>query len=444
MAFAAGAQLNLNFESGSLGSPVTRRAGASLARAYARSGAYGCRLNPAGTPSRVAYLVVDRRGFTLNRPYATYSMYFRLVTAPKGSDTYMNLFEIGSTSTASTKSKSQFTVFFRHNRMVCDFGWNEAMDLGPVPALGAWHQIQAVVHFGGTRYTAHVCVDKQRPKTLTSANNKSPEKVRVLWVHYPSAPVDYVMDVDEIKMSTSATEPDFFAPPVAARAATTTFRESFERGAAGTQPTSTNTSYDESIGDRGVDNGTIAAAFATGGIHGHCVKFSNTRITTNAFGFLGKRVGTTKVLYLRRYYKLDVLPRYRMSVLLYKFGGGGNGQLGGTHNGSFAFGGSGQSHRFTLVNNNANASVSKSTVPVNSWFRVETKIDFSSGTGYQTARLFLHGNVNGATPDETLTARLTGSYSDYVEDGILTNPNVKVNVRIDEAANGKGWLGPAS
>ena len=95
MAFAAGAQLNLNFESGSLGSPITRREGASLAP-FARSGAYDRRLNPAGTHSRLGYLVVDRRGFTLNRPYATYSMYQRLMSAPKGSNTYMNPFEIGA------------------------------------------------------------------------------------------------------------------------------------------------------------------------------------------------------------------------------------------------------------------------------------------------------------------------------------------------------------
>ena len=145
---------------------------------------------------------------------------------------------------------------------------------------------------------------------------------------------------------------------------------------------------------------------------------------------------------MRRYYYLDVLPAYRTSVLLYKFGGTGNGQLGGTHNGSFAFGGKSQSYKFTLVNNNTNSTVSQSVVPLNSWFRVEVELDFTSGTGVQTVQLFLGSNVNGTTPDETLTSTLTGTYTDYIEDGILTNPNVKINVRVDEAVNGSNWVGP--
>lgn len=440
-AFATDAQLDLTFENGSLGSPITKYVGASLGAGYAHTGSYGCRLDPATTTNHVACLEVDRRGFALGQPYATFSMWFRLVTVPNRSDTYMNLFEIGSTSTAAPKSR--FTVSFRKNRLVCDFDWNETLDLGPLPEVGEWHQIQAIVHFGATLYTAHVSLDGGSPVTLTSADDKTPQYVKILWVHYPATAVDYTMDVDEIKMSTSATAPDFLDPPAAGPAAAG-FNESFEAGAVGSQPTAANTAYDQSIGDQGDSNGTIAAAFVTGGVAGHCVNFWNTSITKHAFGFLGKRVGMTKAMYFRRYYKLDVLPRYRMSVLLYKYGGTGNGQLGGTHNGSFAFGGGGQSYRFTLVNNNTNTAMSAATVPLNSWFRVETKVDFTSGAGYQTVRLFLGDNVNGTIPDETLTAPLTGGYTDYVEDGILTNPNVKVNVYIDEATNGSKWLGPVS
>jgi hypothetical protein len=143
-------------------------------------------------------------------------MYFRLVTLPKPTDNYMNLFEIGNTSTATTKS--QFTVFFRNNRLVCDFGWKETMDIGPVPTDGGWHLIQAVVHFGSTTYTAQVSYDGSAARTLTSANDKTPESVRILWIHYPGKAVDYTMDVDDVQMSTADTLPDFFiqpAPPAA-------------------------------------------------------------------------------------------------------------------------------------------------------------------------------------------------------------------------------------
>ncbi len=177
-------------------------------------------------------------------------------------------------------------------------------------------------------------------------------------------------------------------------------------------------------------------------MRGLCARFYNTKIATSTFGFLGKRVNRQTRIYLRRYYHLDVHPPYRTSVLLYKFNGNGNGQLGGTHNGSFAFGGNGQSHKFTLVDNNTNVTVSRSVVPLRAWFRVEAELDFTSGTGVHTVRLFLGGNVNGTTPDETLSGHLTGTYTDYIEDGILTNPNAKINVRVDEAVNGSAWIGP--
>jgi len=184
--------------------------------------------------------------------------------------------------------------------------------------------------------------------------------------------------------------------------------------------------------------------FDGSGYRGHAARFYNTWLVKNAFGFLGRRIGPTKVIYFRRYYRLDAHPAYRTSVLLYKYGGSGNGQLGGTHNGSFAFGGSSQSYKFTLVNNNTNTTTSKATVPLNAWLRVEVKLDFTSGTGRQTVRLFLGSNVGGTYPSETLSGPLTGPYADYVEDGILTNPNRYLNVKIDSAVNGTSWVGPAS
>jgi hypothetical protein len=444
--YATTPQVDLDFESGSLGPPLTYYTGAAVAGAYAHTGSYGCRLNPTTTTHNLACLEVNRKGFALNLPYVTYSMWFRLVTHPRPTDTYMNLFEIGTTSAVSPKS--QFTVYFKNNRLICDFNYDETMDLGPMPAIGEWHVIQAVVYYGSTTYTAQVSYDGAATLTLTSANDKTPETVAVLWIHYPTTAVDYTVDVDEIQMATSASKPDFLGtppvptPPPPPPPATQTFAESFEGGAVGTQPTSANTAYDQWLGSRGDGDGTIAASFDASGVRGHCARFYNTAIALNAFGFLGKRVNPQTVIYLRRYYLIDVLPTYRTSVLLYKYGGTGNGQLGGTHNGSFAFGGAAQSHKFTLVNNNTNSTLSRSTVPLNAWFRAEAELDFTSGTGIQTVRLFLGSNFNGTTPDETLTANLTGPYTDYLEDGILTNPNVKINVRIDEAANGTIWPGP--
>lgn len=436
-------QLVLDFEEGVIGAPVTSYGGASVASDYAHRGSYGCRLRPTAATDSTAYLEVRKSGFVLGRPYATFSLWFRLVTLPSPTAGYMNLCEIANTSTAT--EKSQLTVFFRDSRLVCDFRYGERMDVAPVPVDGGWHQLQAVVHYGATTYIAQLSFDGGPVRTLTSADDKTPQTVSGLSIHYPRGAVDYTMDVDDIQLATATTWPDFLddAPPPATTPVIS-FAESFGGGAAGTRPTSLNTAYDQSIGDSGDNSGTVAVVFDAGGVRGQCARFSNTRIASGTFGFLGKRVGQQKRIFLRRYYYVDALPGYRTSVLLYKYGGTGNGQLGGTHNGSLAIGGTGQGHRFTLVNNNTNTTLSQAVVPTRSWFRVETQLDFTGTVGVQTARLFLGGNRHGTTPDETLTADLTGPYTDYVEDGILTSPHTMFQVRIDEAANGTGWIGPAA
>jgi hypothetical protein len=232
------------------------------------------------------------------------------------------------------------------------------------------------------------------------------------------------------------------ATALPSRAAVAAFSESFERGAVGTEPTAANTAYDQTIGSQGDGNGTVRVAFAASGRRGNCAAFSVPRVSGVAFGFLGERVNRQTVIYLRRYYKVSALPTYWTSILLYKYGGSGNGQLGGTHNGSFAVGGTAQYHKFTLINNNTRTTTSNSSVPLNAWFRVEVQLSFGANSGTQTVRLYLGANLNGTTPSETFSGPLTGSYTDYIEDGILTNPAASFVVQIDEAANGASWPGP--
>jgi hypothetical protein len=199
--------LELNFDSGSLGAPITTHIGAKTSRAYAHSGAYGCRLEPTVATKGIASLVVDQHGFPQNKHYASFSMYFRLVTPPKKTDAYMNLFEIATTSTAGFKS--QFTVFFRNDRLYCDFAYHEVLEIGPMPSVGHWHRLEALVDYSGTTYIAEVRVDGGAAKTLKSKNDKKPESVRALYVHYPSVPVDYTVDIDDITMDTTDSAPKF-------------------------------------------------------------------------------------------------------------------------------------------------------------------------------------------------------------------------------------------
>lgn len=220
---------------------------------------------------------------------------------------------------------------------------------------------------------------------------------------------------------------------------TATFSETFEGGIVGTQPNATNTSYDTTIGDSADTGGNVSVVFDANGLYGQCAKFWNTATTGSVWGFLGKNLTPLSGIYLRRYVKIDVQPQYRTSFLLYKYGG-----ISGSHYGSVAIGGSGQSYKFVLVNVDANATTSTTAVPIGAWFRVEVHVDVANSL--QTLRIFVGSNLHGTTPDETISAPLpagTGTV-DYIEDGILTSPNLSMNVWMDNAVNDTTWPGPVA
>ncbi len=227
----------------------------------------------------------------------------------------------------------------------------------------------------------------------------------------------------------------YFGAP--AGGATETFAESFERGTVGSLPSASTTSYDHTIGDNGDSGGNVDAAFDTGGVSGQCVRFWNAQIATATWGFLGKNLTPTNSLYVRRYVKIDKAPIYRTSFLLAKYGG-----IHGAHHGSVAVGGRGQGGAFVLVNVDTNATVSQTLVPIGQWFRVEWHADL--GQALQTLRVFVGANLHGTVPDEELSAPIyAGQKIDYLEDGILTNPQVLLNVWVDEAVDDSAtWPGP--
>lgn len=200
-------QVNVDFEDGSLGLPITHHVGASLSTAYAQSGKFGCRLEPVPANHDLAALALDDTKVFAHNPWATLTISFRLVTLPKSTDSYMNLFELGNT--ASAYPKSQFTVYFKQDTLVCDFNASETMQITTMPVLGAWHTIDAVVGYGSTSYTADVRFDGGPTKKLVSKDNKTVQGVRSLWIHYPTVPVDYTMDVDSIRVVTSTARPGF-------------------------------------------------------------------------------------------------------------------------------------------------------------------------------------------------------------------------------------------
>jgi hypothetical protein len=210
------------------------------------------------------------------------------------------------------------------------------------------------------------------------------------------------------------------------------FYEDFSRSPIGTKPDATNTHYDNTIGDVGDDasGGVVATTVADTLFGGRCVNFNNPVVQATTFGFLGKHVVTPAdgIFVMERFYQLDVAPGFRTSVLLYK-----DSLLGGTHIGSLAFGGTGQSGKFVLVNVDTNSTTSTNAVPLGAWFRVRVTLDTIRHT--QTAELFLGADIFKAKPTEVITASMGSTALGYIEDGIVTNPNVSINVKMTRPRN---------
>lgn len=196
------ADYSVNFDSGQFGI-FNVHSGATLSAAYAHSGAYGCRLTP--DPGSGITSLTSSGNFPGGKPWVSFSMWFRLVTIPDPSGTYMNLFELGNSVPAAPKS--QFTVFFNNNALIADFNAGENLTITGSLTDTNWHHIESRVHFGATTYTASIRLDGGNVLTHTSANNKTPATAEVLWIHYPNVAVDYTMDVDDVLLTTSTTDP---------------------------------------------------------------------------------------------------------------------------------------------------------------------------------------------------------------------------------------------
>lgn len=199
------ADLFFDFDSEIFPSQLNVHPGATIGTGYAHSGAYGCRLTPAPTTG-ICSLTCSGANFPSGKPWVSFSMWFRLITSPGSNESYMNLFELGNALTEAPKS--QFTVFFNKGKLMMDFNAGETQQIADTPALGGWHKIESRVNFGDTTYSAQVRFDGGSPINFSSAADKIATTASVMWIHYPSgAGVDYISDYDEIKISTSDSDP---------------------------------------------------------------------------------------------------------------------------------------------------------------------------------------------------------------------------------------------
>ncbi len=193
----------MNFEDQGYGI-LNIHSGATIDAAYAYSGTYGCRLVP-DISTGIASLTSSGGNFPGGKAWVSFSMRFRLVTQPSPSDTYMNLFELGNSVPAAPKS--QFTVYFDNNALIADFNAGEVATVAGSLTDANWHKIEARVYFGATTYTAYIRFDGGTVLVHNSANNKTVATAEVLWIHYPNVAVDYTMDVDDVLLTTSNSDP---------------------------------------------------------------------------------------------------------------------------------------------------------------------------------------------------------------------------------------------
>lgn len=179
-------------------------------------------------------------------------------------------------------------------------------------------------------------------------------------------------------------------------------QEDFEGAAAGTTISLTNTGYDNLAGS---GTSTIASDQAYQGTRS--AKIVTTNNNRNLRWDLAAPV--TK-LYARRYYRIDAAPTSGNPVRLIVF------RLGTTN--SVTAQANGANARWELLNGSTTVATSSAgqTIPAGAWFRLELGADLGAGTA--TLRVFTGANIEGTTPDVTLTgAATTTSTLDTIVDG---------------------------
>jgi hypothetical protein len=189
------------------------------------------------------------------------------------------------------------------------------------------------------------------------------------------------------------------------------FSENFEGGSNGVAITNANSQYNGGKVGAGTvtfDNtnpahGTLAAKFVTS---------ANTVVLQRTFASATQRTE-------RHLWKLTALPAANLILAVVKLGAASaTATLRVTSTG-------------TIQIRDASTTVATTTtqVAVNSYFRYEWQIDSVAAT--QTLKLFVSPNVDGNTPDETITGSYTGGNFDTSNAG--PNTNSTTTLYLDDA-----------
>lgn len=210
---------------------------------------------------------------------------------------------------------------------------------------------------------------------------------------------------------------------VTVSAPATAYTEDFSGGTNGTSITTGNTGYTTITGTAVFD----ASTRINGALSG--------KMTSSGSGALLRHTFTaTTSRYFRRYLRVSAFPVSGSVLAICRLRNSSSStmaEINLTNDGVF-----------TLKNGSTVVATSSNTPLTHTWFRLEWFINGGGTT--QTLRLFLHGDVNSATPTETLTGAYSGGTFDRCEEGAATN-SFMGTVWVDAVADDTGaWPGPAS
>jgi hypothetical protein len=241
-----------------------------------------------------------------------------------------------------------------------------------------------------------------------------------------TANVDAVVQTNSSIYSLAVNQ-DHDMQTTASTGATPDNNESFSGAVPGASITTSNTTYSAIVAGAGA----TATAQNSSPLHGTYATF-NAGTSSDVYGKFN--LAAPSVLYSRFYFRIQAYPTGRNAILMQTSDSSVTdlSDLKITTTGLIA-----------LSNLSNPTAYSASAAPLNQWIRAEVWWNRPAST--QTLRLFYGANVDGTTPDETLTAAAGGSSTAATirfGDGYV--PTTSYTVDIDDSATSTaGWLGPA-
>lgn len=205
------------------------------------------------------------------------------------------------------------------------------------------------------------------------------------------------------------------------------FTEDFEGGSSGSAITTANTAYN-AVPVSGSGTNTFQA-----GLFGLCARCGVTAASSTAY--LQQDFTATGVRYLRRYFKVSALP------------GGFNVILAAlvSPNTNRARVGLTVAGLLLIQNGTTTVGTSTTVVAADTWYRVEWKLDNTGAT--QSLQIFVGANINGTTPDETITGTFSTGTFNRVREGNPTGFQIQVfldAVKDDNAAYPGSYVASAT